>query len=338
MPHGTTRVARGGPAARGARRQPSAAMDRQTGRRLRDRHHLDRIDVDVRGARRDPVDGVGNILGRERLDVLIDVRCFRVVAAVAHVRELRAAAEAGLDVGDAQRRADEVGAQIQAELSDESLGCAVYVSAGIRVGAGDRTEVEDVAAAARDHPGQQRVRDRHETGAVRVDHRVPFVEAGVLGRLDTEREAGVVDQHVERREFGGKGGRHRFDGGAVAHVEFEWQQRVAQFRGERIEPILAARGGDDAVAALDEGTGDGCAEAGGRACDEHDHCCCSWSMTKWPIVSRKPTEIAAPRQGAEARGPGARNPALIDSAGEARLPIHDASNKLTRSSPLRDWR
>jgi hypothetical protein len=67
-------------------------------------------------------------------------------------------------------------------------------------------------------------------------------------------QAGVVDQHVERREFGGKGGRHRFDGGAVAHVEFEWQQRVAQFRGERIEPILAARGGDDAVAALDEGT------------------------------------------------------------------------------------
>lgn len=57
-------------------------------------------------------------------------------------------------------------------------------------------------------------------------------------RLDAEREAGVVDEHVECREFGGKRGLDGLDGGAVAHVELERQQRVAEFGGERVETIL----------------------------------------------------------------------------------------------------
>src|SRR3954468_6669846 len=60
----------------------SAAMNAQTGERLRDRHQFDRVDIDVRRARGDPVDRIGDVLGRERLHVLVDLAGLLVVTAV----------------------------------------------------------------------------------------------------------------------------------------------------------------------------------------------------------------------------------------------------------------
>ncbi|CAJ4224870.1 Uncharacterised protein [Burkholderia pseudomallei] len=93
--------------------------------------------------------------------------------------------------------------------------------------------------------------------------------------LDAEREARVVDEDVDGGELRGQRGSHGFDGCTVAHVELDRQQRAAELGGERVEALLAAGGGDDAVAALDESTGDGGAETCRRTGDEHDHCCCS---------------------------------------------------------------
>ncbi|CAG9212308.1 hypothetical protein PSAB6_30253 [Paraburkholderia sabiae] len=248
-------------------------MNVQTSERLRDGHQLDRVDVDVRGARRDPVDRIGDVFGRERLDVLIDVRSLLVVAAETHVRKLGAPAQPRLDVRHADGRAVQIRAQVQAELAHERLGRAVHVAARIRPRGRYRAQIEHMPAIALDHARQKRARDLHETRAVGLDHRGPVIEHGTLRGLEPEREAGVVDEHVDSGKVGGQRGGDGFDGGAVAHVELERQQVVAEFVGERLQTILAARGGDDAMAAFDESPGDSGAEPCGRAGDEHDHCC-----------------------------------------------------------------
>ena len=60
-------------------------------------------------------------------------------------------------------------------------------------------------------------------------------------------------------------------GVGITHIELERQQCVAEFGRERVQPVLAARGGDDAMASLDEAAGDGGTKAGGSAGNEDDH-------------------------------------------------------------------
>ncbi len=122
--------------------------------------------------------------------------------------------------------------RFQAELAHEGLGRAVHVAARVRPIGGRRAEVEHMSAIALDHAGQQRARDLHESGAVGVDHRRPFIEIRAMRGLETERKAGIVDEHVDVCEFGRQRGGHSLHGCAVAHVQFEGQQVVAQFAGE----------------------------------------------------------------------------------------------------------
>src|SRR5580704_18554531 len=49
-------------------------MDRQWRERLTDWHHRDRVDIDMRGPGDDPVYGIGDVVGRQRLRSRVDRR------------------------------------------------------------------------------------------------------------------------------------------------------------------------------------------------------------------------------------------------------------------------
>jgi hypothetical protein len=201
----------------------SRGVYRQPGEGLRHRHQLDPVDVDMGRLGRDPVHRIRDVLGGEWLHVGVDVGGARVVAVEAHVGELGAAAQAWLDVGDAYPGTMQVGPQVQAELAHEGLGRAVDVAAGIGPAARDRADVDHMAAPALHHAGQQRVRDLDQAGAVGVDHGLPVVQAGLLGRLYAQCQASVVDQQVDLGEAGRQRCRDGCDRLAVTHVQLERQ-------------------------------------------------------------------------------------------------------------------
>ena len=127
-------------------------------------------------------------------------------------------------------------------------------------------------AIARDHSRQDRVGHRHQTFDVGVDHLLPVVEIGALGRLEAAREPGVVDQQIDRGQLRREPGDRALDRGAVPHVERQRQRdRVAELGRERREPLGAAADGDDAVATRREAASNRDAESRGGASDEDDH-------------------------------------------------------------------
>ena len=87
----------------------------------------------------------------------------------------------------------------------------------------------------------------------------------MLDRVHAERAAGVVDEHVEVAE---PGGRLR-DGVGVGDVEHE-RPRARQVGGDPLEAVGTASGEDDLVAVTGEGGGGGGPDAGASSGDESD--------------------------------------------------------------------
>lgn len=75
-------------------------MDLKTGKGLVDRHEFETVDIDVFGLRGDPIDRIGDIVGRDRIDALIKIVRRILIAARAHQREF-GFAHAGFDGRDA---------------------------------------------------------------------------------------------------------------------------------------------------------------------------------------------------------------------------------------------
>ena len=112
------------------------------------------------------------------------------------------------------------------------------------------------------------MRQRDEGRDVGRDHRAPVVELRLLRGLGAERQAGVVDEEVDVAPVGGQAVERGGGGGVVGDVEGERVDRIAQFGLQRVEPVGAAAGGDDAPAGADEFLGGGGTDAGGGAGDE----------------------------------------------------------------------
>jgi hypothetical protein len=245
-------------------------VDLERGEALADRHQLDDVDVHVRGLAGRPFDRGGDVVGGQRLGSGVDGRGPLAVAAEAHLREFGAPGQARFDTGHPDSGAVQVGAQVQAELVHERLGRAVDVAARVRVGAGDRAEVDHVPAAARDHLRQERTGHVDQARAVGFDHLLPLVEVGLGGRLQSEGQPRVVDQDVDLGEVGREFGREPLDAGAVAHVEGQREQDVGtEFLGQVGEPLGPPRRRDDPVAQRREPAGGSGPEAGARAGDEY---------------------------------------------------------------------
>ncbi len=120
----------------------------------------------------------------------------------------------------------QIGAQPQAELFDERLGGAVHVAAGVRPVGGGGADVDHMADVALDHGRQQRARHVHQPLGVGVDHGFPVIGVGLVRRLQPQRQAGVVHQHVDLAQLGRQCFDRLLNGSAVAHVEPHDVQRL----------------------------------------------------------------------------------------------------------------
>ncbi|KEP72913.1 hypothetical protein HR12_23165 [Microbacterium sp. SUBG005] len=85
-----------------------------------------------------------------------------------------------------------------------------------------------MATVTFNHARQHGAGHVHQPFVVGVDHVFPVFHAGFVGRLHAQRQAGVIDQHVNFTPFGRQVGNHLFNGGAVAHVQLCGQNAVTQ--------------------------------------------------------------------------------------------------------------
>jgi len=125
-----------------------------------------------------------------------------------------------------------------------------------------------VTAPAGDHAGQDRAGAVHQALAVGVDHLVPVVKFGFLGRLEAEREAGVVDEHVDGFELRWQPSDGRRDRTLVPDVKGQRENLGTEFGREVPDPLRPAGGHDDACPVGREPAGHRGTEAAARARDE----------------------------------------------------------------------
>jgi hypothetical protein len=128
-----------------------------------------------------------------------------------------------------------------------------------------------MATIALDHARQQSPCNLHQAGAVGIDHGLPVCQVRTLRRLQPERQAGVVDEHVDGGELGWQHGDYGLDRCAVTHVKFDWQEGRAEFFAKGQKTIMSARGGNDAVASFDECPSNGDTKSGRCSSKKYDH-------------------------------------------------------------------
>ena len=169
----------------------------RAGRRLRERLDHELVDVHVRRPSEREEHALGDVVGRERLDVRVDGARLLLVAAEADAREVRLD-EARVDRREADRTAEQVLAQRVGEAAHGELRGDVDGGVLVRLAPGDRAHVDDVAAVA--DVRQAEARHPQHAVHVRLEHgRLVLLAARVEG-VAAEAEAGVVDEDVEPAE------------------------------------------------------------------------------------------------------------------------------------------
>ena len=218
------------------------------------------VDVDVRGPGGHPRDGVGDVLGQQRL---VDAGVHRVglllVAAEAHERELVGPDHPGGDLADAHRLAVELEPQRLGHHLHAVLGGGVARAALVRPAPGRRPDVDDHRVAAGAEGGQQRLGHPDEAEDVDVVHPAPGVEVGPVDPVDPDGTAGVVDQHVAGRHRRGE----RVDRRLVGDVARDGL--APDLGGEVLDAVGAAGGAHDAEALRRQGAGRRGTDAAGGA-------------------------------------------------------------------------
>ncbi|GHB17285.1 hypothetical protein GCM10009038_15040 [Salinicola rhizosphaerae] len=220
--------------------------------------------------RRDVEHLLGDILGSECLGTAIELvgRC--LVAAGAHQREL-GLGDAGREIGDTNAGAEQVTAQVVAELLDERFGRAIDVAARVRPLTGNRTHVDDRRAAANvDQRRQKRVSHVDKPRDVGVDHGVPVLDLDLLRRLGRQRQSRIVDQRAHALERLRQFIDRFLHGLVIAHIEHDdvHVDLVGEFRLQRVEAIATTPGEHQRPASLGKTMGGSAAESGSRTGDK----------------------------------------------------------------------
>jgi hypothetical protein len=161
------------------------------------------------------------------------------------------------------------------EAVHAGLGGRVVGLAGLALLAVDRADLDDAAPALFHHARHHLLGDVEHAVQVGVDHGVPVLRRH-LQEHAVARDAGVVDQHVDRAVLGlglGEG----LDGAVpVGHVAHRGVEGVAQ-RLLLVQPLVevAARAaaGDDLEAFLVQALADGGADAAHAAGDVCNFLC-----------------------------------------------------------------
>src|SRR5665213_3703641 len=123
---------------------------------------------------------------------------------------------------------------------NEGLGGSVDISARIGPLTGSRSEINDVAAIALHHSGKQKPGAVDQSFDVAVNHRVPIVESGLLGRLEADGSSGIIHEDIHFGECGGQIRDGMLDFATPAHIEDQWEKVFSQFPFEILQPVLAA--------------------------------------------------------------------------------------------------
>ncbi len=153
---------------------------------------------------------------------------------------------------------------------DTALRRRVGGDGGPRQFAGQRTDVDDLAVAARHHPPRRLASDDEGRGEVHLDHPAPVGGLELEDRL-AELDAGVVDQDVDRdagRVERGEGG---LDRRLVGDVEGRLVDGVAlrpEIAGGRGDARRRAAVDHHRGAGFGQAFGEAAAEAAGRSGDE----------------------------------------------------------------------
>src|SRR6266481_4675047 len=179
----------------------------------------------------------------------------------------------GRDAVDADALAPPRHAERAREVDDGGLGRAVVRHHGRAVDAGDGGDVDDDAAAALGHHLLARPLAAEEDAVdVDLDHRVPAVDADVLG-LGAERRARVVDHDVDPTHLLRGALDQRLDRVLLAHVHRLAEGAAAELGDlghHGLEVLLLAAADHDIGARLGELDGDGAADADAASRDDGD--------------------------------------------------------------------
>src|SRR5215207_11485112 len=106
-----------------------APASREWGECLRDRHHLDAIDVDVSWQRAAPEYRLRDILRRHWGEALAEPLLSLRVTAKADQHEI-GIGQSGLNVGHTDVGTEDIGAQVQGELFHERLAGPIHIARG----------------------------------------------------------------------------------------------------------------------------------------------------------------------------------------------------------------
>ncbi len=195
----------------------------------------------------------------------------------------------GADVARAHRvDGDALGCHLLRQRHREAvhagLGRRVVGLARLALLAVDRRDLDDAAPAFFDHARHHLLGDVEHAGQVGVDHRVP-VFARHLHEHAVARDAGVVDQHVDRAVLADGLGEGLHGGIPVGDVAHRRVEGVAE-RLLLVDPLdeVARRtaAGDDLEAVLVQALADGGADAAHAAGDvRHFLCHCSLLDIRW---------------------------------------------------------
>jgi Uma2 family endonuclease len=217
------------------------------------------------------VNRIGNVFRRQRIGAFIDGGGSFCIAFETHFGKFASSHHARLNVGDADRSSQQIGAQIIAELMDKCLHSAIHVTAGIGKFPGNGAEIDDIPAPALNHAGQQQARAVYEPFNVAVDHSVPIVQVGFLRRIEPEGAARIVDEHIYSCETGRQFCDSVFDLFAITYIKHERKEASAQFLGKCVQTICPAARTNYFRAILEESLCGGQTEPGRGAGDENSH-------------------------------------------------------------------
>ena len=118
----------------------------------------------------------------------------------------------------------------------------------------DGTDVDNVAATALQHAGNDGMRGAHGTQQIGVDGIGPLVNAAeVKTAPSADVVTGTVDQHVDAAPFHWQTIQQRLNRVLVPHIERNRQRRRSDLLDQRRQPVESARSANNPPARLGDG-------------------------------------------------------------------------------------
>ena len=221
------------------------------------------------GASGGPYDGIGDVGGFERLVPFVDGRRPFFVTPETDLGKL-GLDQARVDAGDADGCINEIDEHPFGERFDGELGGAVYIAAGIELVAGDRADIDHVAASATDHPGQDSPADIQQSLDIGVDHLVPALGITFIEFVESSAESGVVHQDIDCLPFIGQVLDGAVDLFLIADIELDQVSGDPELFGQSFQPLDPPGREDELCSGFGKSPGDSLTDSGGGAGYKND--------------------------------------------------------------------